>query len=511
MSKIMEKSKKFLTLILVAAIAIVTFTTSTKAITETINVGDAQDLDAYIGGVRFATKTTTDGGYLYCLEMAKKTTMNTTATYTGVRDAGIAYIVMNGFPNKSFTGDALKDYYITQTAIWWYLDETTGSTNLGEQFKREGQDPYNMRHYVKELVDGGIQAKAAGYPTTSITVDTESDKFTLDGNYYISKTINVSTNASTYTVSLEGATDGTKIVGAISGNENTTFNNDEGFIIKVPASEITNTSFNIKINVTANGMIYKALEYTPGNQEMQKVTPGTITPSDDKVTTSLNLGLTTSKVSIIKYDAITNQPLGGAKLVVKDSEGEVITSWTSTTNAHVIRNLSNGTYTVEETEAPEGYELSKEKVTFTISGDSDNVTVKFMNTPKENTVVNITKIDSETGNALAGAVLVVKDAAGNEVERFTTTEESHVITGLAYGKYTLSEISAPAGYKTSDEVIEFTLDDDHISYQIKFANYKEVYVPDTNVNNLLFTVLGIAIIGSGLGFVYKNGKKDEAK
>ena len=68
MSKIMEKSKKFLTLILVAAIAIVTFTTSTKAITETINVGDAQDLDAYIGGVRFATKTTTDGGYLYCLD-----------------------------------------------------------------------------------------------------------------------------------------------------------------------------------------------------------------------------------------------------------------------------------------------------------------------------------------------------------------------------------------------------------------------------------------------------------
>ena len=44
-----------------------------------------------------------------------------------------------------------------------------------------------------------------------------------------------------------------------------------------------------------------------------------------------------------------------------------------------------------------------------------------------------------------------------------------------------------------------------------FANYKEVIVPDTNVNNLIFTVLGIAIIGSGLGFVYKNGKKDETK
>ena len=511
MNKILEKSKKFLTLILVAAIAIVTVTTSTKAITETINVGDAQDLEAYIGGVRFATKTTTDGGYLYCLEMAKKTTMNTTATYTGVRDAGIAYIVMNGYPTKSFTGDALKDYYITQTAIWWYLDETTGSTNLGEQFKSEGLDPYNMRGYVKTLVQGGVQAKAQGYTTTTVKVDTESDKLTLDGTYYTSKAINVTTNASTYTVSLEGAPEGTKVVGTTSGKEATTFNNNEGFIIKVPVTGVSKTSLNVKVNVTANGVSYKALEYTPAQADMQKVTPGIITPTDEKVSTSINLGLTTSKVRIIKYDATTNQPLGGAKLVVKDADGEVITSWTSTTNAHVIRNLSNGTYTVEETEAPEGYEKSNEKVSFTISGDSDDVTVKFMNTPKEKTVVNITKIDSETGNALAGAVLVIKDATGKEVERFTSTTESHVITGLPYGKYTVSEVSAPAGYKTSEEVIEFTLDDDHISYQIQFANYKEVYVPDTNVNNLLFTVLGIAIIGSGLGFVYKNGKKDEAK
>ena len=49
MNKILEKSKKLLTLILVAAIAIVTITTSTKAVTQTINIGDAQDLEAYIG------------------------------------------------------------------------------------------------------------------------------------------------------------------------------------------------------------------------------------------------------------------------------------------------------------------------------------------------------------------------------------------------------------------------------------------------------------------------------
>ena len=507
MSKILEKSKKFLTLILVAAIALVTVTTSTKAVTEVINVGDAQDLEAYIGGVQLATKTTTNGGWLYCLEMAKKTTMNTTATYTGERDAGIAAIVTNGFPNKSFTGDNLKDYYITQTAIWWYLDETTGSTNLGEMFKVEGADNYNMRQYVRSLVDVGLNARNTGYSSTSISVSTNDNQLSIDGNYYTSEVINVNTTAATYTVSLEGATANTKVVGATSGSEATTLNSTEGFKVLVPTNEIESTELNIKVNVTANGVVYKALEYTPADGEMQKVTPGVIEPTEEKVTTSIDLNLITSKVKVIKYDANTNNVLPGAELVLKDSDGEVITSWTSTTNAHVIRNLTKGTYTVEETKAPEGYELSNEKVSFTIANGSDDVTVKFYNTPKEDTVVNITKIDSETGNALAGAVMVVKDSTGKEVERFTTTEESHVITGLEYGTYTLSEISAPAGYKTSDEVIEFTLDDDHISYQIKFANYKEVIVPDTSTNSLLFTILGIAIIGSGLGFVYKNGKE----
>ena len=166
-----------------------------------------------------------------------------------------------------------------------------------------------------------------------------------------------------------------------------------------------------------------------------------------------------------------------------------------------------GDYLLNEEIGSGGYELSNEKVSFTINSGSDDVTVKFYNSPKDQTVVNITKIDSETGNTLPGAVLVVKDSKGNEVERFTTTNEAHVITGLEYGSYTLSEVSAPEGYKRSDEVIEFTLDDDHFTYQIVYANYKSVIVPDTSTNSLIFTILGIALIGSGLGFVYKNGKK----
>ena len=136
-----------------------------------------------------------------------------------------------------------------------------------------------------------------------------------------------------------------------------------------------------------------------------------------------------------------------------------------------------------------------------------NIEVLFENAPKES-VVNIIKIDQETNAPLAGAVLVVKDANGKEVARFTTTDEAYVLSGLENGTYTVEEVSAPAGYIKSNEVIKFTIDDEHLSHQITFINAKEVIVPDTaSVSSIIMGILGIVIIGIGIGFIYKNGKK----
>lgn len=417
MYKLIEKTKKLMIILLVAAIAFTVTTANTNAIANSITIGDAEDIPAYIGGVTFATKTTTDGKYLYCLEMTKKTTMNTVATLKGERDAGIAYIISNGYPNKSFTGDRLKDYYITQTAIWWYLDETTGTMNLGEQFKSEGSDPHKMRQYVKDLVDAGLKANSEGYKKITIAANTNDTRLKLDGEYYSSSTIEVSTNADTYTVTLEGAPENTKVFQASSNEEKTTLSKGENFIIKVPANGIKEKDLSFKVNITANGVVYKAYEYKPENENMQAV--GTVEPSEEKVTTSLDLGVVTSKVTIIKYDSATNQILAGAKLVLKDSDGNEVTNWISTTNAHVIRNLSNGEYTVSELAAPNGYKLSNEVVKFTINEKSDDILVKFYNQPEDKTIIDI---------------------------------------------------------------------------------------PDTSTSSLLFFILGMTIIGSGLGFVYKNAK-----
>ena len=501
----MKKSiKKTILSVLVALLVFASTATATYAVPQTITLGGTETLEGYVSGVKFTTKTTKDGGYLYCLDMKKKTAKDTTATLKGQRDAGVAYIIANGYPSKSITGDRLKDYYITQTAVWWYLDDTTGSSNLSQKFKTTGSDPHNIRPIIKNLVEKAKTAKANGYAQTKLTITTSNKDMSLLDGYYVSSEITASSsNISTYTVTLSNAPSGTKVV-STSGVEKTTFNAGEKFIIKVPGSKVTGTELDIKVTAKATGYVTKAYEYTPVNNTMQPV--ALIETETQNVSSTITLSIENSKVTIIKVDKSTNQPLAGAKLVVKDSAGNTITGWTSTTNGHVIRNLKPGTYTVTETSAPKGYKLNTTPVTFTVTASNQNVTVKVYNEPKE-TVVNILKVDNETQKPLAGATLVVRKADGTEVVRFTSTTEPYVLTNLEDGTYTVEEITAPAGYILSSEKKTFTIDDNHLSHQITFGNNPEVKVPDTASSSLIFTLLGIVIISTGIGFVYKNGKK----
>ena len=69
------------------------------------------------------------------------------------------------------------------------------------------------------------------------------------------------------------------------------------------------------------------------------------------------------KVSITKLDKSTNGFVLGATLVLKNEKGEVVSSWTTTSESYYIA-LQPGTYTVEETFAPTGYVLNTKIVHF---------------------------------------------------------------------------------------------------------------------------------------------------
>lgn len=501
MNKVFRKVKLFLALVLTSVIFLGN-NINVNAAAQTISLGSGTQVDAYLAGIKMKTKVTTDGQLVYCLDRSKTTAQNVKATLVGELDAGFAYLIQNGYPHKNITGDNMKDYYITQTAIWWYLDETTGSGNLGADFKVNAEDPHGVRNHIKNLVANAKKAKEQGYTTTTISVNTNTTdmKLTSDKKYYVSEPITVTgTNISKYKVTVSSGL----ITTDEQGNEKTTFTETEKFIVKVPVSKLSGTKANVKVTVSADATVNKVYEYKPENTKMQNALPAILTPATETVSKVINLSITSTKVAIVKLDKTTGQLLPGAELVLKDAAGNIITSWISTTNMHVVRNLSNGTYIVEEKKAPTGYKKLTQPVMFTITDEDTNQVIKIENEPKVS-VVTITKLDKSTEKPLAGATLVVRNEAGEEVARFVTTTESYALTGLPNGTYTVSEEQAPAGYQKVNDTIKFTISDENQSYQVNFYNYPIVTVPDTATNSsLIMTIIGLVIISSTAAFVYK--------
>ncbi len=514
---------KYLRVIGTMIITILLFLTSiipVNGVTTSIQLGNATDTGNYIAGVGFSQKVTTDGKILYCINKNKSTAKNIQAnlvTNSTNITGGLVYILENGYPNKSITGDSKKDYYITQTALWWYLDLLNGSTNLGEKFKVSGSDNYQLRQYVRKLAQDGFTHRNDSISSSSnITLKlniTDGNKMILKDNYFISNPISANVNdTSTYNVSLENAPTGTKILvnDTTENDYNNSFimNGSDSFRIKIPASSLQNIVSNIKVNAKANATSsYTAYEYQPVNTDMQNVV--LLEKETKEVTSSIQLNIEATKVTIYKRDTNTKQNIAGAKMVLKDSTGKEITNWTSTENAHIVWNLSYGSYTIEEQEAPNGYYLNTNVTNFTLSENQKEITVYFENAPKK-VLITINKLDQTTNKQIPGAVIVVKNSAGAEIARFTTTENAYTLTDIPNGTYTVEEISAPIGYIKSNDILTFIVDEDHLSHQLTFMNGKEITVPDTDISplsSIVIVLLGIGIIGVGIYYIkYEKAK-----
>ena len=164
----------------------------------------------------------------------------------------------------------------------------------------------------------------------------------------------------------------------------------------------------------------------------------------------------TTKIHVSKTDITGDKEIGGAKLVVKDKNGDVVDSWTSVEGeTHIIEGKLN---TLREEQAPEGYVIAEE-ITFTVNEDGKVQTVVMKD---DTTKIHISKTDITGDKEIGGAKLVVIDKKGKVVDSWTSVEgESHIIEGkLTAGEtYTLREEQSPNGYVIASE-ITFTVNED---------------------------------------------------
>lgn len=154
-------------------------------------------------------------------------------------------------------------------------------------------------------------------------------------------------------------------------------------------------------------------------------------------------------VEITKSDLTTGKELPGAHLKVTDKDGNVIDEWTSTEEAHVIKELVVGkTYTLTETKPADGY-VTAESIEFSIENTAE---VQKQEMFDDVTKVKISKTDITGDVEIPGAKLTILDKDDQVVESWISTSEPHYVEKLPIGKYTLREEQAPKGFILSNDV-----------------------------------------------------------
>ena len=240
----------------------------------------------YIEDLYVGSKRTENGQVAYCLDYNLAAPSYTIVNRAGEMDAGMAYIIENGFPIKNITGDSNKDYYITQVAVWWYLDLTAGGQNL-QQYQKNSNSV--VVPYIKNLVNGAIAARNRGYVNPAVTASVGSNELKKNGDFYISEEITVNTtNLDNYKAALVNAPQGS-FTADINGNRKEVFAQGEKLRVYIPAASLVNQNVSFKVNLSGTKNVNKVHRYFRENAGEQDILLAVLYPEPKATATELVL------------------------------------------------------------------------------------------------------------------------------------------------------------------------------------------------------------------------------
>ena len=194
-----------------------------------------------------------------------------------------------------------------------------------------------------------------------------------------------------------------------------------------------------------------------------------------------------TSVTISKVDVANGEEVEGAHIQILDKDGNVVEEWTSEKNGgHEVKGLKTGeAYTLKETVAPNGYDITTE-TTFVLDENGKVDTTKTTTTVSEEGVLLVEddrttevpvekRLRSATGeeqilpNAQLRVVRVNADGSETDVESWTSGDAAHAVvdstnndptnTNLKAGTYILYEDATPNDeYFQIADPITFTVD-----------------------------------------------------
>lgn len=169
----------------------------------------------------------------------------------------------------------------------------------------------------------------------------------------------------------------------------------------------------------------------------------------------------TTNVSSIKITAVDNDTatkfLAGAEFKVTGPNGAIYNVTTNSNGVAILTNLPNGTYTIVQTKAPNGYLSEGKSITQTLTNQAGELTVKNIYIGEEAgildpAIIKVTVYERDqngalTGNVIAGATLRATDNLGNVYYATSNANGVLYFSGLNITRtYTIEAYDAPYIY-----------------------------------------------------------------
>lgn len=171
-------------------------------------------------------------------------------------------------------------------------------------------------------------------------------------------------------------------------------------------------------------------------------------------------------ITVHKVDAENHdQMLEGAQFDLIDKYGNVIQQATSAADGSALFEMLRFDipYTVRETAAPTGYNISKTEYTFTIAGSDDVKDISYL---YENAriygAIRFGKLGVD--GPLAGAEFTLYDEDGYSVATTLSKQNGEVLfEHVPYGDYTIRETNPPEGYLPTSIVLTASVREDGVT------------------------------------------------
>ncbi len=289
---------------------------------------------------------------------------------------------------------------------------------------------------------------------------------------------------------------------------------------------------------------YYFQEYrTPAGYQAAEDAEFTLSPDNKQIQVSVYNQRKPGSLTVIKKDNLGNM-LEGIEFTLypkdeatgKPAEVSLAKGKTDEYGVAKFTDLEWGTYFVQETNAPDYYQMDTEPKEFTVGAENLDVNLEVVNETVKGAIL-LTKTDEEGIHFLSGAEYTLYMNDGTVVDTFTTVGQETVVgdgivlekgqliaQDLEWGTYYFKETKAPNGYGLSDETIRFSVNAQNAGL-IQYVDatdpldaksitlIKKIYAEDVNFDNgdptFLFKVEGTDVSGNSHTY-YRSVTFDEA-